>query len=87
MRPGSTFEIVTQIILLQIYRFLRGWILNITPLKDCPCPTKRNAVAHKELRAKKIPTPTPWLTQHCKSKPCKAYRELPVSQFYPVMTL
>ena len=33
MPPGSTFEIGTQIILLQIDRFLRGWILNITPLK------------------------------------------------------
>ena len=22
---------------------------------------------------------------HCKPKPCKAYRELPVSQFYPVI--
>ena len=65
----------------------KGWILNITPLKDCPCPTKRNAVAHKELRAKKNPTPTPWLMQNCKPKPCKAYKELPVSQFYPVMTL
>ena len=30
---GSTIEIGTQIILLQIDGFLRGWILNITPLK------------------------------------------------------
>ena len=29
----STFEIGTQIILLQIDGFLKGWILNITPLK------------------------------------------------------
>ena len=29
----STFEISTQIILLKIDGFLKGWILNITPLK------------------------------------------------------
>ena len=29
----STFEIGTQIILLKIDGFLKGWILNITPLK------------------------------------------------------
>ena len=29
----ATFEIGTQIILLKIDRFLKGWILNITPLK------------------------------------------------------
>ena len=32
MPPGNTFEIGTQIILLQIDGFLRGWILSITPL-------------------------------------------------------
>ena len=26
------------------------------------------------------------LLVHCKPKPCRAYRELPVSQFYPVMS-
>ena len=31
----STFEISTQIILLKIDGFLKGWILNITPLKYC----------------------------------------------------
>ena len=30
----STFEIGTQIILLKIDGFLKGWILNITPLKN-----------------------------------------------------
>ena len=30
----STFEIGTQIILLKIDGFLKGWILNITPLKS-----------------------------------------------------
>ena len=34
MPLGSTFEIGTQIILLKIDGFLKGWILNITPLKD-----------------------------------------------------
>ena len=34
----STFEIGTQIILLQIDGFLKGWILNITPLKDYTKP-------------------------------------------------
>ena len=33
MPLGSTFEIGTQIILLKIDGFLKGWILNITPLK------------------------------------------------------
>ena len=33
MPSGSTFEIGTQIILLKIDGFLKGWILNITPLK------------------------------------------------------
>ena len=32
----STFEIGTQIILLKIDGFLKGWILNITPLKYLP---------------------------------------------------
>ena len=32
MPLGSTFEIGTQIILLKIDGFLKGWILNITPL-------------------------------------------------------
>ena len=36
MLLGGTFEIGTQIILLQIDGFLRGWILNITPLKILP---------------------------------------------------
>ena len=31
----STFEIGTQIILLKIDGFLKGWILNITPLNNC----------------------------------------------------
>ena len=30
----STFEISTQIILIKIDGFLKGWILNITPLKN-----------------------------------------------------
>ena len=30
---GRTFEIGTQIILLKIDGFLKGWTLNITPLK------------------------------------------------------
>ena len=30
----STFEIGTQIILLKIDGFLKGWILDITPLKE-----------------------------------------------------
>ena len=34
----STFEIGTQIILLKIDGFLKGWILNITPLKDIFIP-------------------------------------------------
>ena len=33
MPLGSTFEIGTQIILSKIDGFLKGWILNITPLK------------------------------------------------------
>ena len=33
MPMRSTFEISTQIILLKIDGFLKGWILNITPLK------------------------------------------------------
>ena len=33
MPMGSTFEIGTQIILLKIDGFLKGWILNINPLK------------------------------------------------------
>ena len=33
MPPGGTFENGTQIILLKINGFLKGWILNITPLK------------------------------------------------------
>ena len=33
MPMRSTFEISTQIILLKIEGFLKGWILNITPLK------------------------------------------------------
>ena len=33
MPVGSTFEIGTQIILSKIDGFLKGWILNITPLK------------------------------------------------------
>ena len=33
MPLGSTFEIGTQIILLKIDGFLKGWILDITPLK------------------------------------------------------
>jgi hypothetical protein len=32
MPTGGTFEIGTQIILLKIDGFLRGWILSITPL-------------------------------------------------------
>ena len=35
--PGGTFEIGTQIILLQIYKLTGsfiGWILDINPLKD-----------------------------------------------------
>ena len=34
MPMRSTFEISTQIILLKIDGFLKGWILNITPLKS-----------------------------------------------------
>ena len=34
MPSGSTFKIGTKIILLKIERFLKGWILNINPLKD-----------------------------------------------------
>ena len=34
MPMRSTFEISTQIILLKIDGFLKGWILNITPLKN-----------------------------------------------------
>ena len=34
MPMRSTFEINTQIILLKIDGFLKGWILNITPLKN-----------------------------------------------------
>ena len=33
MPSRSTFEIGTQIILLKIDGFLKGWILNVTPLK------------------------------------------------------
>ena len=33
MPMRSTFDISTQIILLKIDGFLKGWILNITPLK------------------------------------------------------
>ena len=33
MPMRSTFEISTQIILLKIDGFFKGWILNITPLK------------------------------------------------------
>ena len=33
MPMRSTFEINTQIILLKIDGFVKGWILNITPLK------------------------------------------------------
>ena len=33
MPLGSTFKIGTQIILSKIDGFLKGWILNITPLK------------------------------------------------------
>ena len=36
MPMRSTFEISTQIILLKIDGFLKGWILNITPLKCFP---------------------------------------------------
>ena len=42
MPPGGTFEIGTQIISLQIDGFLRGWILNITPL---------NALEHLQMLA------------------------------------
>ena len=31
--PGGTLQIGTHIVLLQIDRFLRGWVLDITPLK------------------------------------------------------
>ena len=34
MPMRSTFEISTQIILLKIDGFLKGWILNITPLNS-----------------------------------------------------
>ena len=34
MPLGSAFEIGTQIILSKIVGFLKGWILDITPLKD-----------------------------------------------------
>ena len=34
MPMRSTYEISTQIILLKIDGFLKGWLLNITPLKD-----------------------------------------------------
>ena len=34
MPMRSTFEINTQILLLKIDGFLKGWILNITPLKS-----------------------------------------------------
>ena len=33
MSMRSTFEISTQMVLLKIDGFLKGWILNITPLK------------------------------------------------------
>ena len=38
MPMRSTFEISTKIILLKIDGFLKGWILNITPLKYVPPP-------------------------------------------------
>ena len=38
MLLGSTFEIGTQIILSKIDGFLKGWILNITPLKGFAVP-------------------------------------------------
>ena len=41
--------------------------------------TKAKSVcSHRIVRAQSISPPHP---QHCKPKPCKAYRELPVSQF------
>ena len=41
MPSGSTFEIGTQNILLKIDGFLKGWILNITPLKVIKYAKKR----------------------------------------------
>ena len=40
----STFEIGTQIILLKIDGFLKGWILNITPLNAFWVPLDVNSV-------------------------------------------
>ena len=50
MPMRSTFEISTQIILLKIDGFLKGWILNITPLKNFKFTKKVNEFSKLSLR-------------------------------------
>ena len=52
----STFEISTQIILLKIDGFLKGWILNITPLKVSLFKMISYSKFWKNLRSVFLPT-------------------------------